>query len=478
MGGAAPARRAACALVGERRRRTARMRDLLRTSPAMGALDPRDRALAFRLAMGATAAETLVDELLDERLRRPSSLEPRVRDALRVSCFEACWMDTPGPVVVSQGVELVRRVSPRAAGMANAVLRRLVHEVRPEVAAARERCAEGAATERDLVLASGLPAWLTERLVADRGERAAAVMAGTLLEPARVFVAANEARHDARETADLLREAGLASQPLMLPGCFELDSAAGLASSGLVETTDVVVADLAAQLVAHLAAPRPDARVLEVGQGRGTKSLLLESEALHAGALAQVVAIDTEPGKVRLSSRRMRAAGLEDAVTCLAFDGCALAGPDLPHELQGAFDLVFLDAPCSGSGTMRRHPEIASSLVPATVDPHEPTSLPALQRALLGAAATRVAAGGVLAYATCSALRCEDEDIVQAFLASPEGAAFELLPATARLGSFEGELARALAPWVSPEGFLLTGVSPACLGPADTHFLALLRRVV
>ena len=104
----APARLVALKLVGECRRRSARMRDLLRTSKDLDALDARDRALAFRLAMGVAATQGLLDQMIDAHLRKPRSVEPKVRDALRVAAFELLWMQTPLQVAVSQGVELVR----------------------------------------------------------------------------------------------------------------------------------------------------------------------------------------------------------------------------------------------------------------------------------------------------------------------------------------------------------------------------------
>jgi 16S rRNA (cytosine967-C5)-methyltransferase len=84
------------------------MRDLLRTSKDLDALDARDRALAFRLAMGVAATQGLLDQMIDAHLRKPRSVEPKVRDALRVAAFELLWMQTPLQVAVSQGVELVR----------------------------------------------------------------------------------------------------------------------------------------------------------------------------------------------------------------------------------------------------------------------------------------------------------------------------------------------------------------------------------
>lgn len=80
-----PARRVALSLVGDRRRRDARIRDLARDDAALEALSPADRALAYRLAVGATAAAATLDELVNVYLKRPGSLEPRVRDALQIA---------------------------------------------------------------------------------------------------------------------------------------------------------------------------------------------------------------------------------------------------------------------------------------------------------------------------------------------------------------------------------------------------------
>ncbi len=444
----------------------------------MGELDQRDRALAFRLAMGAVAAQSLLDELIDSYARRPSSLQPQVRDALRLACFEACWLETPPQVVVSQGVELVRSVAPRTAGLANAVLRRVVEQDRPRIRAARERCAQGKAdvTIEELRLASALPAWLVERLAHDRSVPDARAIARGILEPAPVTVATNRMAHTPAQTEGLLAAAGLAPQVGLLPGSFELGRPAGLAGSGLVEATDVIVADVAAQLVARLVAPPPGSRVLEIGQGRGTKTLLLQSCAHEMGGVLRLTGVDSEPFKVELARERMARVGLSHAVTCHVLDGRTLGRSDLPEALSGPFDLVFVDAPCSGTGTMRRHPEVASALEPRALDARASDSLPALQLALVRAAAERVAAGGTLAYATCSALRVENEEVVRAFLASPEGARFTVVPVTTRHASQDADrsLARTIRPWVTDEGFLLTGLDDGELCPADTHFLALL----
>lgn len=426
----APARRAALRLFSECRRREARARDLLREAPAMAELDPRDRALATRLVLGAIAARGEVDRVVTSHLRARSALEPLVRDALPIAAFEILYLDTPTQVAVSQGVELVRCASRRASGLGNAVLRRVADEDVPAREAARARVDSGDFTAADLQRVGGLPGWLAERAMADLGSEAAAAYAAGALEPACASVAANAAKHGVDECRALLAEAGCEPEPGPVTGSFILGRPSALAPSGLVGSCDVLPCDLAAQDVVASLGVRAGERVLEVGQGRGTKSVLM------AAAGARLTSVEVDAKKCALAAARMEAAGVGGRVECVCDDGRKLA------RVDGAFDLVFVDAPCSGAGTLSRHPEIAWSLKEDDL-----ADLAELQLQILRRAATRVTSGGRLAYSTCSIFRQEDEDVVDAFLASPEGSRFRL--ASARR----------------------TGIPHA-----DTHFLALLER--
>jgi 16S rRNA (cytosine967-C5)-methyltransferase len=237
----------------------------------------------------------------------------------------------------------------------------------------------------------------------------------------------------------------------------------------MVDRVDLAVADLSAQLVCRIAAPAEPCAMLEVGQGRGTKSVLLAScvEGVHPDAIVAVVSV---PYKVRLSRRRMEQAGLGDVVSCCELDGCRLGGGDLPPLLDHSFTRVLIDAPCSGTGTLRRHPEIAGSLTPEGVD-----ELADLQLRMLKAASARVALGGSLVYATCSVLRAEDEEVVRAFLDSEDGKGFRVETVASAPACMDNPgLALLVESAQTPDGYLLTTPER---GGADGHFCALLQRV-
>lgn len=445
------------------------MRDLLRASSALGVMDGRARSLVTRLTLGVVSTRGTLDACIDAHVRGGSHLEPRLRDALRLSTYELLFLGTPAAVAVSQGVELARPVAPRAGGLANAILRRVAEGDVARMAQARARMVDPAVVrEEDLALVGGLPLWLVSELVRSRGLVVACALVDSLADPAPVYVAANLMRHGYDGAKALLDEVGLDPRPTGVPGAFELGAPAGLAPSGLVQRVDVVPADLSAQVVARLVTPTRDASLLEVGQGRATKTLLMQSCAHGRGITLMDTAVELEPFKARLAAERVARAGCGETCRTIVFDGCRLAGPALPSELDRRFDVVFVDAPCSGVGTLRRHPETAWSLSRDALDGERPDALPSLQLRLLSAASARVAVGGTLAYSTCSPLVQEDERVVDSFLSSDAGRGFERV-SPPRLDGMPHE-----------GGAALRAVGSLCFaqrrGGPDAHHLSLLVR--
>ena len=478
----APARRAALRLGAECRQRDARAREVLRTSDVMDGLEARDRALATRLVLGVQRARGLCDAVVNAHLTH-SHLEPRVRDALRLSSFELLYLGTPTQVAVSQGVELAAAASRRARGLANAVLRRVAEEdvrgmeaARGRVRAARD--AGNAPEVADVALVGALPEWLARELVASLGAGACA-LALDAMDPPAPTVAANLNLDTEEGAFARLVDAGLRPSRLPWPGCMALGAQAGLATSGLVEETCVLPADPAAQMVSWLAAPAAGVgTMLEVGQGRATKTLLIAGANRRLGGKVLLACVDSVAFKSRLARERVRTGGLDGRATCVTLDATRLDAQDVPRELRGTFGQVFVDAPCSGTGTMRRHPEVAWSLGQESVCGGS-ARLPALQLRMLSAAAARVASGGTLAYSTCSDLRAEDEDVVCAFLESEAGRAFAPLPVTdAPCASvLDPASLRILRAMTGRDGFLRSEGGRALGLDCDGHFLALMRKV-
>ncbi len=448
-----PARRAAFEVVRRVRERNAYSPEVLDQVLAGTALSPADAALATRLARGTLSAAGTLDEALDRFVARPSDLEPQVRDALRVAAYELLFARTPARAAVHQGVEAVRRLRPQAAGLANAVLRRLAE------AAPAFPWGDPDADIEALARATAHPAWLVERLVAQRGAAAARVVLEADNEPAPLFLWHNPFAG----TLDvaLSRLAADGAKPVLgpLPGSVRALRPAAAVRGEAVASGLVLVTDAAAQLAALALAPRPASVILDAAAGRGTKTAEIQALAVEAGGPASVVAADVHAFKSELVSARMARLGVPGVtpVTADAIDERSLSAA-LPG---GAADAVLVDAPCSGLGALRRHPEKRWRVRAADV-----ARLTALQTAMLHGAARVVRPGGVVVYSTCSILREENDAIVESFLAAGGGKAF-------RIRSVAGIVPAVWGEFVTQEGFFQS--MPAVDGP-DGHFVAVLAR--
>ncbi|KQB17227.1 RsmB/NOP family class I SAM-dependent RNA methyltransferase [Rhodobacter capsulatus] len=260
--------------------------------------------------------------------------------------------------------------------------------------------AEAAALARPVPAAADLaasdwPDWLLGQLRADLGADFDAV-SEAMRARAPVFLRVNLARATVPEAAQALAQEGIATEPhpLAATALRVLSGARRIAASqpylqGLVELQDV--ASQAA--IGGLALPE-GARVLDYCAGGGGKALALA--AAHPGA--RITAHDIDPGRMKDIPPRAARAGARIALAA-------------PGKVAGVFDLVLVDAPCSGSGTWRRTPEAKWRLTPARL-----AELTALQDQILDRAAAHVAPGGQLLYMTCSLLSAENDARLSAFV--------------------------------------------------------------
>lgn len=447
-------RRVALRALAQIRRTDAYARPVIDKRIAAAALPAADAAFAARLAYQVIATQGTLDEALDPLLSHPRGIEPGVRDALRMGACELLFLRTPPSAAVSQAVEAARLARPQAARLANAVLRRLA-----------ERAPTfpwgDPATDRDaLARVCAMPRWLTDLFLDDLGEQHGreALLAG--LGAAPLFVRANPFKGPLEETIAALSADG--AEPLPSPpddAARRCARPARAARGSALAHGLAIVADAAAQVAPLAAAPRPGAHVLDVGAGRGTKSSMLQGAALCAGGPARVVAIDTRAYKLDVLETTMRRLGVPGVTTALvdATDPASLA------ELRGAFDVALIDAPCSGLGTLRRHPEKRWRLRPDDID-----RLAQLQLRMLRAVSTVVRPGGLMVYSTCTVSAAETEGVIAAFLRDERGAGFSRSPLDVALPD---EWAR----FVTRDGWFRSWPRK---GGADGHFVAALVRGV
>ena len=416
-------------------------------------LDPRDRALATRLAYGTIATAGALDDAIDRFVSAKVRLEPRVRDALEIAAWELLFGGTEPHVAVNEGVELVRSARPQAAGLANAVLRRLA-DAAPEFP-------WGDPTLDTAALARlyGHPLWMTELLISDLGRSRAEDVLRADNSPAPVYLAFLAEPSEWDRISARLEDAGAVARPGPVAGSLEVENVSAVARSGLFAEQAVEVCDAGAQFAVHAVAPAPGMKIVEIGAGRGTKTLLLQALARREGDDARIWAVDSHQFKLDVLAERASQAGFGGIETITA-NGTELPfGNGLPA--RGEADAVLIDAPCSGLGTLRRHPDKRWRLRSEEID-----GLALLGGRLLQEASLLVRPGGFVVYSTCTLTSRENRDVVERFLGSPAGEGFGIED----LSKLVPEQWRR---FVSEEGLFQS--VPEAGGP-DGHFVARLRR--
>ncbi|MCU0241959.1 MAG: hypothetical protein MUF51_06000 [Vicinamibacteria bacterium] len=354
----------------------------------VAALPSRDRAFLHEVVMGTLRYRGALDLALGRCMDRAlDQVKPPILvTILRLSAYQCLKMRVPQHAIVSEAVDLAHRHAPRAAGWVNAVLRALIRQGPPSPPD------EDKEPLRWLTTEGSLPAWLAERWLARLGALRSIARARALLLPAPAVFRLNPMCPDAWQQ---VIDAGLDPVALSVPGSF---LARGTALHSLAQQDVIHLQAQGSQMIAQLAC-RPR-RILDVCAAPGGKSLTMSAQI---GATGSICAM--EISSRRLATLRGRISRWQCAnVHCLGGD--ALRPP-----FGCEFDSVLLDAPCSGLGTLSRHPDIRyRSSLDAIARQAE------RQARMLSSVAPLVKRGGQLLYATCSLEPEEDSQVVSAFL--------------------------------------------------------------
>ncbi len=369
----------------------------LRSACRKNGLDRREAALAARLTYGVIQNMTLLDFYLGAFCtQQVDQLEPFVRDVLRLGAYQILLMDKiPDSAAVNEAVEMVKRHRrARAAGMVNAVLRRLSRERANLPAIPRGDPAEY------LSICYSHPRWLVERLLDLLGrEEAEAFLAGNNM-PAPMEIQYNPLKTTCAEL-----EAAFAPGTLTphgsLPGCYRLTASGNLEELESFQAGLFQVQDPAAKLAVLAAAPKPGDRVIDVCAAPGGKSFACAMAMENRGS---ILSCDIHRHKLALIQEGAARLGISILETALA-DG----REEHPQWVESA-DLVICDVPCSGLGVIRKKPDIRYK------DPAALAGLPRVQLDILRNAARYVKSGGTLLYATCTILPEENQGVTAGFL--------------------------------------------------------------
>jgi len=399
-----PARKLAFVILEQVSKHGRHASDLL-ASPRVDRLSERDRRLAYELVLGVLRWQRQLDYLIALYSRRsPERLDEPIRIALRLGLYQLRFLDRiPMYAAVSEAVALAKRYgSPWGAGLVNAVLRRAAsaRDDRPweQIADPIERAG----------IEFSHPSWLVRKWMADFGaEEALALMRANNQTPP-VVIRVNTLAASVDMAVQALAQEGIELEPSpVVPNAYRVRS--GLLSPRVEAWRRgwVYIQEEASQLIAHLVAPEPGMRILEVCAAPGSKTTHMAALMENRG---MIVAGDRHWARLRLLVPLAERLHVRIAYP-IVFEG----REPLPLCPAQKFERVLVDAPCSGTGTLRRHPEIKWRL-----SPKELKIMAERQGALLREAARWVAVGGRLIYATCSMEREENEDVVSAFLSMHE----------------------------------------------------------
>ncbi|WP_409286561.1 16S rRNA (cytosine(967)-C(5))-methyltransferase RsmB [Pseudomonas guariconensis] len=363
-------------------------------------VEERDRGLVQDLAFGTARWQPRLDLLAAQLLQKPfKAADADVQALLLVGLYQLFYTRIPAHAAIGETVGCADKLKkPWAKGLLNAVLRR----------AQREGEALLADMERDPVVRTAHPRWLQKALKACWPQQWEAICAANNAHPPMIL-RVNRRHHSRDAYLALLTEAGISASPcqysrdgILLAEACDVRGLPGFAEGW------VSVQDEAAQLAADLMELAPGQRVLDACCAPGGKTChLLEAEA----GLAEVVAIDLEAK--RLARVRENLDRLQLDAQLIACDA-----RDTASWWDGKpFQRILLDAPCSATGVIRRHPDIK-----LTRQADDIPALAALQGELLDALWPTLEVGGMLVYATCSSLPTENTEVIEAFLARTPGA--------------------------------------------------------
>jgi 16S rRNA (cytosine967-C5)-methyltransferase len=385
-------------------------------------LDARDRALVTEFVDGTLRWQGRLDYLLAALLTRPlATLEPPLRLLLRLGAYQLTQMRIPAHAAVHETVALARQHGHEGtATVANAVLRRLAREA--EAIPLPDPTQEPVAY---LATAHSHPAWLVERWLARWGfaETEALLQANNLPSPQILRV---NGRWISREGLQvILAQRGIDTEPTAIsPRGLRIRSGGNLRALEEYREGLFSLQGEGSMVMVELLNPAKDRAGWDLAAGVGGKTTYLAEWVDDSGTL---LATDTSTGRLAVLTQELARLELQ-SVTVAAADARTHPVP------ADSLDYAFLDAPCSGTGALRRQADARWRKAPA--DLH---ALPCLQGELLASAARACHAGGLLLYCTCSLEPEENEQVVEAFLAThpdwrlePAGRKHRTLPAEAR----------------------------------------------
>ena len=365
-------------------------------------LDPRDKGLITELVFGVLRWQGRLDSIISRfssvKLKK---INPVVKVILRTAIYQMLFLDKiPARAAVNEAVKLARESQPDyVVRFVNAVLRKVSDNIE-----SLKKVDETNLTASGIAEIYSHPKWIVDAWVKELGTEETAELCRANNKTPPTSIRVNTLLTTSENLAEELRRAGIEVQPCKYaPDALEVKKGHfNLQRLEAYEKGLFQIQDEASQLVAHILIPRPGERILDTCAGFGGKTSIFAQLMENSG---EIMAVDLSPWKV---------AALEENLERLKIGIVGTLQTDVRklNEMNiKPFDRIFLDAPCSGLGVLRRKPDIKWKRRPGDV-----YRLSLLQRDLLDSLASLLRVGGVLAYATCTLLNIENSEVIESFL--------------------------------------------------------------
>ena len=381
-------------------------------------LSPQDAALSSRIVYGVMQNQLLLDYYLAAYCsQKLEHLQTPLLNILRMGAYQILFLDkVPDSAAVNESVELAKLcVRGQASGLVNAVLRKL-SKSKSELPAL-----PAGDPVRRMSLQYSHPKWLVKRLTALLGPEEAEAFLTINNQIAPLTVQINSLKITEEELIRELETDGVSAKPHpWVPGSLALSGTGDVTALTAFRNGHFLIQDPAAALTAFSAGLQPGNRVLDVCAAPGGKAF---GAAIAMGDQGSVLACDLHANKlsrIQEGARRLDLGCIETA---------AVDGRDFHPQWEEAFDVVLVDAPCSGLGIIRKKPDIRYKKA------DDLFTLPVIQSAILENAARYVKPGGRLLYSTCTILPEENQDVAEGFLAQHPDFSREKLPLPASEGT-------------------------------------------
>ena len=398
-------------------------------------LDRRDAALATRLCYGVVQNRGLLDFYLAQLLTgKLKSLHPAVRDILHMGLYQIYLMDKiPESAAVNESVDLAKKYCKKvrsAPGLVNGVLRSAVRT--------KGQLQEPKSWEDKYSHPGDLINELKSYVGKERMEKM--LQANNDIPP--MVVQVNTLRTTAAELTAMLEAAGVIAQPhSWMPDALILSGTGSIEQLDAFQQGLFYVQDPASKLSVLCAElPKEEIKVLDCCAAPGGKSF---AAAIASGGKANITSCDVYAHKAELIAKGAQRLGLSVAAK-------QQDATEFVPQWENAFDVVIVDAPCSGYGIIRKKPDIRYK------DITKMKELPALQRAILEVQARYVKPGGLFMYSTCTLVHAENEGMVEAFLRDHPEFHLEPLPLPANFPQNESGMQALIPGEYDTDGFFIS----------------------